>query len=152
MGFRPPQAGPPIFGGSPRRRAFLFFPAACSAVPIRSAHSGVLTSEVCRMVARRMYDIGCRRVAKRPSTAGQGIVPALRSQLRISRKLSTLGKACSRMILLQRRRMGSGDLPGLQSRRSGPSRAEWWIRLPHASAISEHKIKTKRKSGQESRA
>jgi hypothetical protein len=30
--------------------------------------------------------------------------------------------------------MGSGDLPGLQSRRFGPYRAEWWIRLPHASA------------------
>src|SRR5215472_18203990 len=31
-------------------------------------------------------------------------------------------------------RKGSGDLPGLQSRRFGPSRVEWWIRLPHASA------------------
>jgi hypothetical protein len=30
--------------------------------------------------------------------------------------------------------MGSGDLPGLQSRRFVPSRVEWWIRLPHASA------------------
>src|ERR1700746_328093 len=30
--------------------------------------------------------------------------------------------------------MGSGDLPGLQSRRFFPSRVEWWIRLPHASA------------------
>ena len=30
--------------------------------------------------------------------------------------------------------MGSGDLPGLQSRRFGSSRVEWWIRLPHASA------------------
>ena len=30
--------------------------------------------------------------------------------------------------------MGSGDLPGLQSRRFDPSRVEWWIRLPHASA------------------
>jgi hypothetical protein len=40
------------------------------------------------------------------------------------------------MMLLQRRgRKGSGDLPGLQSRRFGPSRVEWWIRLPHASAI-----------------
>src|SRR5438477_10970367 len=35
-----------------------------------------------------------------------------------------------------RRRKGSGDLPGLQSRRFGSSRAEWWVRLPHASAIS----------------
>ena len=34
------------------------------------------------------------------------------------------------------RRMGSGDLPGLQSRRFGSSRVEWWIRLPHASAKS----------------
>src|SRR5438874_13526225 len=33
-----------------------------------------------------------------------------------------------------RRRKGSGDLPGLQSRRFGSSRAEWWVRLPHASA------------------
>jgi len=33
-----------------------------------------------------------------------------------------------------RRRKGSGDLPGLQSRRSGSSRAVWWVRLPHASA------------------
>src|SRR5215468_3991201 len=31
-------------------------------------------------------------------------------------------------------RKGSGDLPGLQSRRFGPSRVEWWIRLPHAPA------------------
>src|ERR1700682_1577851 len=38
------------------------------------------------------------------------------------------------MILQPRRRKGSGDLPGLQSRRFGPSRVEWWIRLPHASA------------------
>src|SRR5580704_15424206 len=39
------------------------------------------------------------------------------------------------MMFLQRRgRKGSGDLPGLQSRRFDPSRAEWWIRLPHASA------------------
>ena len=39
------------------------------------------------------------------------------------------------MMFLQRRgRKGSGDLPGLQSRRFGPSRVEWWIRLPHASA------------------
>ena len=34
------------------------------------------------------------------------------------------------------KRKGSGDLPGLQSRRFGPSRVEWWVRLPHASAIS----------------
>ena len=41
------------------------------------------------------------------------------------------------MMFLQRRgRKGSGDLPGLQSRRFGPSRVEWWIRLPHASANS----------------
>src|SRR5207249_3692975 len=33
-----------------------------------------------------------------------------------------------------RRRNWSGDLPGLQSRRFGPSRVEWWVRLPHASA------------------
>src|SRR2546430_1451907 len=33
-----------------------------------------------------------------------------------------------------RRRIWSGDLPGLQSRRFGPSRVEWWVRLPHASA------------------
>jgi hypothetical protein len=33
-----------------------------------------------------------------------------------------------------RRRKGSGDLRGLQSRRFGPSRVEWWVRLPHASA------------------
>ena len=32
------------------------------------------------------------------------------------------------------RRNWSGDLPGLQSRRFGPSRVEWWVRLPHASA------------------
>ena len=36
--------------------------------------------------------------------------------------------------ILRRGRKGSGDLPGLQSRRFGPSRVEWWIRLPHASA------------------
>ncbi len=36
--------------------------------------------------------------------------------------------------LLRRRRKGSGDPPGLQSRRSGPSRVGWWVRLPHASA------------------
>src|SRR6266705_1545734 len=35
-----------------------------------------------------------------------------------------------------RRRIWSGDLPGLQSRRFGPSRVEWWVRLPHASANS----------------
>jgi hypothetical protein len=35
---------------------------------------------------------------------------------------------------MMRGRKGSGDLPGLQSRRFDPSRAEWWIRLPHASA------------------
>jgi hypothetical protein len=34
----------------------------------------------------------------------------------------------------QRRRKGSGDFPGLQSRRFVPSRIEWWVRLPHASA------------------
>jgi len=38
------------------------------------------------------------------------------------------------MGLQRRRRKGSGDLPGLQSRRFDPSRVEWWIRLPHASA------------------
>jgi TonB family protein len=31
-------------------------------------------------------------------------------------------------------RKGSGDLPGLQSRRRVPSRNGWWIRLPHAPA------------------
>src|SRR5882757_10062159 len=35
-----------------------------------------------------------------------------------------------------RRRKGSGDLHGLQSRRFGLSRTEWWVRLPHASANS----------------
>ena len=39
-----------------------------------------------------------------------------------------------RQGLQRRRRKGSGDLPGLQSRRFGPSRVEWWVRLPHASA------------------
>src|SRR5205085_2188094 len=39
-------------------------------------------------------------------------------------------------LYCSRRRKGSGDLPGLQSRRFGPSRVEWWVRLPHASAIS----------------
>ncbi len=38
------------------------------------------------------------------------------------------------MVLQHRRRKGSGDLPGLQSRRFGPLRVEWWVRLPHASA------------------
>src|SRR5579883_2522912 len=38
-------------------------------------------------------------------------------------------------LYFSRRRKGSGDLPGLQSRRFGPSRVEWWIRLPHASAV-----------------
>src|SRR5712664_1004802 len=37
-------------------------------------------------------------------------------------------------LYFSRGRKGSGDLPGLQSRRFGPSRVEWWIRLPHASA------------------
>jgi len=79
------------------------------------------------------------QVAERPSGARQGAVRALRRQLRMRRKLITLSKVCSLMTLLQRRRKGSGDLPGLQSRRFGPSRAEWWIRLPHASAKSEQK-------------
>src|SRR5882672_10293598 len=39
-------------------------------------------------------------------------------------------------LYFSRGRKGSGDLPGLQSRRFGPSRVEWWIRLPHASANS----------------
>src|SRR5206468_12356002 len=38
-------------------------------------------------------------------------------------------------ISQQRRRKGSGDLPGLQSRRFDSSRVESWIRLTHASAI-----------------
>src|SRR5882672_974988 len=38
-------------------------------------------------------------------------------------------------LYFSRGRKGSGDLRGLQSRRFGPSRVEWWIRLPHASAI-----------------
>jgi hypothetical protein len=38
-------------------------------------------------------------------------------------------------LYCSRGRKGSGDLPGLQSRRFGPSRVEWWIRLPHASAM-----------------
>ncbi len=33
-----------------------------------------------------------------------------------------------------RRRKGSGDSPGLQSRRFDRLPAEWWVRLPHASA------------------
>src|SRR5712692_11160165 len=37
-------------------------------------------------------------------------------------------------LYFSRRRKRSGDLPGLQSRRFGPSRVEWWVRLPHASA------------------
>src|SRR6266446_4043821 len=37
-------------------------------------------------------------------------------------------------LYFSRGRKGSGDLRGLQSRRFGPSRVEWWIRLPHASA------------------
>src|SRR6266852_9288768 len=37
-------------------------------------------------------------------------------------------------LYFSRGRKGSGDLPGLQSRRFGPSRVEWWVRLPHASA------------------
>ena len=78
-------------------------------------------------------------VTEGQSAGRQGIVRALRGGLRIRRKLSTLSKVCSLMTLLQRGRKGSGDLPGLQSRRSGPSRAEWWIRLPHASARSERK-------------
>jgi len=79
------------------------------------------------------------QVAVRPSGARAGIVRALRRELRKSCKLSTVSKVCSLMTLLQRRRKGSGDLPGLQSRRFGPSRVEWWIRLPHASARSEQK-------------
>src|SRR6266478_8480037 len=39
-------------------------------------------------------------------------------------------------LYFSRGRKGSGDLPGLQSRRFGSSRAEWWVRLPHASAKS----------------
>src|SRR3984957_5009293 len=35
-----------------------------------------------------------------------------------------------------RRRKWSGDCRGLQSRRFGPSRIEWWVRLPHASATN----------------
>src|SRR6266436_9141424 len=37
-------------------------------------------------------------------------------------------------LYFSRGRKGSGDSPGLQSRRFGPSRVEWWVRLPHASA------------------
>src|SRR5437588_8466752 len=43
-------------------------------------------------------------------------------------------KCTSHDRLRTRRRKGSGDLPGLQSWRFGPSRVEWWVRLPHASA------------------
>src|SRR5712692_10201102 len=39
-------------------------------------------------------------------------------------------------LYFSRGRKGSGDLPGLQSRRFGPLRVEWWVRLPHASANS----------------
>jgi hypothetical protein len=52
---------------------------------------------------------------------------------RVWRSLWSSSSCC--VIGLQlRRRKGSGDLPGLQSRRFGSSRVEWWIRLPHASA------------------
>src|SRR6266700_1890492 len=47
-----------------------------------------------------------------------------------------LERALPPPLYCSRRRKGSGDLPGLQSRRFGPSRVEWWVRLPHASAIS----------------
>src|SRR6266852_8000143 len=39
-------------------------------------------------------------------------------------------------LYFSRGRKGSGDPPGLQSRRFGSSRVEWWVRLPHASATS----------------
>jgi hypothetical protein len=50
--------------------------------------------------------------------------------------MGTSNQGFAMMIRSQRRRKGSGDLPGLQSRRFGSSRVEWWVRLPHASAKS----------------
>src|ERR1700684_2629709 len=48
---------------------------------------------------------------------------------------------CYDDALLQRRRKGSGDPPVLQSRRFGPSRVEWWVRLPHASATTSISVR-----------
>jgi hypothetical protein len=92
-----------------------------------------------RIVLIDKLRISAAALTKGRRALGKGTVRALRGGLRIRRNLSTLSKVCSLMTLLRRGRKGSGDLPGLQSRRSGPSRAEWWIRLPHASARSERK-------------
>src|SRR5713101_9383197 len=61
-----------------------------------------------------------------------GLVPLMGSQ--ITSHLARPSPAQKSKLYCWRGRKGSGDLPGLQSRRFGPSRVEWWIRLPHASA------------------
>src|SRR6266481_4116233 len=61
-----------------------------------------------------------------------GLVPLMGS--RITSHLARPSPAQKSKLYCWRGRKGSGDLPGLQSRRFGPSRVEWWIRLPHASA------------------
>src|SRR5260370_8094802 len=89
------------------------------------------------MHTTKQFEITARYLQRFPLFCCDERCPA--NSRRPLRPIVTISSASSdeivflHLLYFPRRRKGSEDFPGLQSRRFAPYRTELWIRLPHAS-------------------